>query len=49
LAASEATALVVGDLDLYYGDAQALAGVTLEVPRGATVAIVVPTAPGSRR
>jgi branched-chain amino acid transport system ATP-binding protein len=32
--------LQVTDLDLYYGDAQALAGVSLEVPRGATVAIV---------
>jgi branched-chain amino acid transport system ATP-binding protein len=33
-------ALVVEGLDLYYGDAQALSGVSLEVPRGATVAIV---------
>jgi len=33
-------ALVVDGLDLYYGDAQALSGVSLEVPRGATVAIV---------
>jgi len=32
--------LAVRDLDLYYGDAQALAGVTLEVPRGEIVAIV---------
>jgi len=40
LAASEAPALVVENLDLYYGDAQALAGVSLEVSRGATVAIV---------
>ena len=33
-------ALVVEDVDLFYGDAQALAGVSLEVPRGAIVAIV---------
>jgi branched-chain amino acid transport system ATP-binding protein len=33
-------ALVVEDLDLFYGDAQALSGVSLEVPRGAIVAIV---------
>jgi branched-chain amino acid transport system ATP-binding protein len=33
-------ALVVEGLDLYYGDAQALSGVSLEVPRGETVAIV---------
>ena len=32
--------LAVENLDLYYGDAQALAGVSLEVPRGAIVAIV---------
>jgi branched-chain amino acid transport system ATP-binding protein len=32
--------LAVGNLDLYYGDAQALAGVTLEVPQGEIVAIV---------
>ncbi len=32
--------LTVHDLDLYYGDAQALAGVSLEVPRGEIVAIV---------
>jgi branched-chain amino acid transport system ATP-binding protein len=32
--------LTVRDLDLYYGDAQALAGVSLEVPRGEIVAIV---------
>jgi branched-chain amino acid transport system ATP-binding protein len=32
--------LAVENLDLYYGDAQALAGVTLEVPRGEIVAIV---------
>ncbi|HEY6174241.1 MAG TPA: ABC transporter ATP-binding protein [Kofleriaceae bacterium] len=32
--------LVVENLDLFYGDAQALAGVSLEVPRGAIVAIV---------
>jgi len=32
--------LEVRGLDLYYGDAQALAGVTLEVPRGEIVAIV---------
>jgi branched-chain amino acid transport system ATP-binding protein len=35
-----AAALVVHDLDLFYGDAQALSGVSLEVPRGAIVAIV---------
>jgi branched-chain amino acid transport system ATP-binding protein len=35
-----APALVVEDLDLFYGDAQALAGVSLAVPRGAIVAIV---------
>ena len=32
--------LSVQDLDLFYGDAQALAGVSLEVPRGEIVAIV---------
>ena len=32
--------LEVRGLDLYYGDAQALAGVTLDVPRGEIVAIV---------
>jgi branched-chain amino acid transport system ATP-binding protein len=32
--------LTVDGLDLFYGDAQALAGVSLEVPRGAIVAIV---------
>ena len=32
--------LEVRDLDLYYGDAQALAGVSLEIPNGAIVAIV---------
>jgi len=32
--------LAVHDLALYYGDAQALAGVTLEVPRGEIVAII---------
>jgi branched-chain amino acid transport system ATP-binding protein len=32
--------LAVESLDLYYGDAQALAGVSLEVPRGEIVAIV---------
>jgi branched-chain amino acid transport system ATP-binding protein len=32
--------LAVEDLDLYYGDAQALAGVTLEVAAGEIVAIV---------
>jgi branched-chain amino acid transport system ATP-binding protein len=32
--------LAVSALDLYYGDAQALAGVSLEVPRGEIVAIV---------
>ena len=32
--------LSVQNLDLYYGDAQALAGVSLEVPRGEIVAIV---------
>ncbi len=32
--------LEVRDLDLYYGDAQALAGVSLEVPKGEIVAIV---------
>jgi branched-chain amino acid transport system ATP-binding protein len=32
--------LSVSDLDLYYGDAQALAGVSLEVPAGEIVAIV---------
>ena len=35
-----APALVVEDVDLSYGDAQALSGVSLEVPRGAIVAIV---------
>jgi branched-chain amino acid transport system ATP-binding protein len=35
-----APALVVEGLDVFYGDAQALAGVSLEVPRGAIVAIV---------
>ncbi|HEX3760117.1 MAG TPA: ABC transporter ATP-binding protein [Kofleriaceae bacterium] len=32
--------LVVENLDVFYGDAQALSGVSLEVPRGAIVAIV---------
>ena len=32
--------LEVENLDLFYGDAQALAQVSLEVPRGAIVAIV---------
>jgi branched-chain amino acid transport system ATP-binding protein len=32
--------LTVENLDLYYGDAQALAGVSLEVPQGSIVAIV---------
>jgi len=32
--------LTVKDLDLFYGDAQALAGVSLEVPKGEIVAIV---------
>ena len=32
--------LQVEALDLYYGDAQALAGVSLEVPKGEIVAIV---------
>ena len=32
--------LSVRDLDLYYGDAQALDGVSLEVPQGEIVAIV---------
>jgi branched-chain amino acid transport system ATP-binding protein len=35
-----ADSLVVEHLDLFYGDAQALSGVSLEVPRGAIVAIV---------
>ena len=35
-----APALTVEGLDLFYGDAQALAAVSLEVPRGAIVAIV---------
>jgi branched-chain amino acid transport system ATP-binding protein len=39
-AAALVPALVIDDLDLFYGDAQALSGVSLEVPRGATVAIV---------
>ena len=32
--------LTIRDLDLFYGDAQALAGVSLEVERGEIVAIV---------
>lgn len=32
--------LTIRGLDLYYGDAQALAGISLEVPRGEIVAIV---------
>ena len=32
--------LEVTDLDLYYGDAQALAGVSLEIPKGEIVAII---------
>jgi branched-chain amino acid transport system ATP-binding protein len=32
--------LAVKDIDLYYGDAQALDGVSLEVPKGAIVAII---------
>ena len=34
------TLLAVKDVDLYYGDAQALDGVSLEVPKGEIVAIV---------
>ena len=37
---SELLMLTVRDLDLYYGDAQALAGVSLEVGKGEIVAIV---------
>jgi branched-chain amino acid transport system ATP-binding protein len=40
VAAPPGAALTVDGLDLFYGDAQALAGVSLEVPRGAIVAIV---------
>ena len=36
----DAPSLVVEHLDVFYGDAQALSGVSLEVPRGAVVAIV---------
>jgi branched-chain amino acid transport system ATP-binding protein len=32
--------LEIRDLDLYYGDAQALAGVSLEIAKGGTIAIV---------
>src|SRR4030088_3253932 len=32
--------LSVRNLDLFYGDAQALSGVSLEVPKGAIVAII---------
>ena len=32
--------LAVKNLDLYYGDAQALSGVSLEVPKGQIVAII---------
>src|SRR4030095_8432566 len=32
--------LVIEDLDLFYGDAQALDGLSLEVPQGEIVAIV---------
>jgi branched-chain amino acid transport system ATP-binding protein len=32
--------LEIDNLDLFYGDAQALAGVSLAVPRGAIVSIV---------
>ena len=32
--------LSIRDLDLFYGDAQALAGVSLEVPAGALVTLV---------
>ena len=39
-AAAASPALVVENVDLFYGDAQALSGVSLEVPRGAIVAIV---------
>jgi branched-chain amino acid transport system ATP-binding protein len=35
-----AAGLVVDGVDLFYGDAQALSGVSLDVPRGAIVAIV---------
>jgi branched-chain amino acid transport system ATP-binding protein len=34
------TSLVLKDLDVFYGDAQALDGVSLEVPQGSIVAIV---------
>jgi branched-chain amino acid transport system ATP-binding protein len=38
--ATASPALVVENVELFYGDAQALSGVSLEVPRGAIVAIV---------
>jgi branched-chain amino acid transport system ATP-binding protein len=38
--AAASPALVVENVELFYGDAQALSGVSLEVPRGAIVAIV---------
>jgi branched-chain amino acid transport system ATP-binding protein len=37
---AEAALLEIDRLDLFYGDAQALAGVSLDVPRGEIVAIV---------
>jgi branched-chain amino acid transport system ATP-binding protein len=40
MSAAAAPLLAIDGLDLYYGDAQALAGVTLEVPAGEIVAIV---------
>ena len=39
-------ALAVDELDVFYGDAQALAGVSLEVPRGAIVALLGPNGAG---
>jgi branched-chain amino acid transport system ATP-binding protein len=38
--AATSPALVVENVDLFYGDAQALSAVSLEVPRGAIVAII---------
>ena len=41
--------LSIENLDLFYGNAQALAGVSLEVPRGDIVAIVGANGAGKPR
>ena len=41
--------LEVTDLELFYGDAQVLASVSVQIPQGGIVAIVGATARESRR